>query len=149
MLLLPVGLDKNEVRRTPWVTFAVMGACLVLHLALSVAESGPSREAGQRLEHVLQYLGERPNLSPPPELGELLGEDGRAELERVAADWRARGGSVSAESAAEEQQQLNRLSEEAFTSLAPALQPAGLTAPPGRTRSPWSRTPSCTPAGCT
>jgi membrane associated rhomboid family serine protease len=117
MLFLPVGLDKNEVRRTPWVTFAIIGACFLLHLALSAVESGPSRAADQRFEVLLRYLGQHPYLSPSPELRELLGDGGVRQLEELNTGWQARGGSVAPATAAAEQEELNRLTAEAFDAL--------------------------------
>jgi len=38
MLILPVGLERNEVRRTPWVTWALIGTCFLVHLHPSCSE---------------------------------------------------------------------------------------------------------------
>jgi membrane associated rhomboid family serine protease len=117
MLILPVGLEQNEVRRAPWVTWAVIGACFVAHLALSALGSGAEREASQQVEESLRYLGEHPYLSPSPALLALLGEEGRAALDRAAAEWKGAGGTVLSEIAEQEQQQLNELTDMAFEAL--------------------------------
>jgi membrane associated rhomboid family serine protease len=117
MLVLPVGLDKNEVRRMPWVTWVLIGTCFVVHLALSTVGAEAEHETSQRVKESLQYLGEHPYLSPPPPLLELLGGEGRAELERMAAEWEAVEGAVPAGIAEREQQQLNKLTDAAFESL--------------------------------
>jgi membrane associated rhomboid family serine protease len=117
MLILPVGLDQNEVRRTPWVTWVVMGTCLAVHLALGLFGGGADRQATQRIEESLLYLGEHPYLSPPPELLAILGERGRAALDRIAAEWEAQNEPVPADVAAEEQEELDRLGAEAIGAL--------------------------------
>jgi membrane associated rhomboid family serine protease len=117
MLVLPVGLEQNEVRRTPWVSFVLIGTCFVAHLALSTLGGSAEREASQRVEESLRYLGEHPYLSPPPALLGLLGEEGRAALDRAAAEWEADGGTLSPGIAEREQQQLNELTDEAFEAL--------------------------------
>jgi membrane associated rhomboid family serine protease len=117
MLILPVALDKSEVRRIPWVTLVVMGACFALHLALAVFGGEAEQEATRQIDLSLRYLGEHPYLSPPPDLLELLGEEGRGALDRVAAERAARGDPVPPAIAAGKQQELNRLSEAAFDSL--------------------------------
>jgi membrane associated rhomboid family serine protease len=117
MLLLPVGLERNEVRRTPWVTWTLIGACFAVHLALSVVEPGAEREASQRVEESLRYLGEHPYLSPPPGLLQLLGNRGRAALDKLAEEWEASGASVPPGTAEQEQQTLNGLTDEALEAL--------------------------------
>jgi len=117
MLILPVALEQNEVRRTPWVTFVLMGTCLLLHVALSVAGAAPEREAQIRIEQSLEFLGQHPYLSAPPALLEILGRDGREALARLSAEWEASGGIVGSGAAEQEQQQLNRLTEEAFSAV--------------------------------
>lgn len=117
MLILPVALEQNEVRRTPWVTWALIGICFVMHLALSAFGGGAERDAEQRVEESLRYLGEHPYLSPPPALLALLGEEGRTALDRAAEEWEAAGGTVRPGIAEQEQHQLNELTDEAFEAL--------------------------------
>ncbi len=117
MLILPIALDKNEVRRTPWVTWAVIGSCFLVHVALSTLGASAEREASRQLEQSLQYLGEHPYLSPPPAVLEFLGDKGRDTLERLAAEWAAARDAAPPEIAEREQQQLNQLTDEAFESI--------------------------------
>jgi membrane associated rhomboid family serine protease len=117
MLFLPIALDKNEVRRTPWVTWSLIGTCFLVHMAIATFGADAEREASRRIEESLQYLGEHPYLSPSPPLLELLGNDGRAALARALAEWEAAGGSVPPLIAEQQQQQLNEITDEAFASL--------------------------------
>jgi membrane associated rhomboid family serine protease len=117
MLILPIGLDKNEVRRTPWVTWVLIGSCFLVHLALSTFGRGAEQEAEQGIDRSLQYLAEHPYLSPPPGLLEVLGEDGKTALAETLAEWEAQGEEIPPEVAEQEQQELNRLTDKAVTSL--------------------------------
>ena len=117
MLILPIALDKNEVRRVPWVTWTVIGVCFAVHLALSVLWAGADAAASRQLDQSLQYLGERPYLSPAPRLLGLMGKDGRAALKRVAEQWANAGEAVTPETAQSEQERLNQLTNEALESL--------------------------------
>lgn len=66
MLLIPTGLDRTELRRTPWVTFGLLA--LTLATFLSIGGSGETAEAVHgRAEDVLEYLLDHPYLDPPPE----------------------------------------------------------------------------------
>ncbi len=87
MLILPIGLDENEVRRTPWVTWTLIASCVVVHLALSMFGGGAEREAQQALRRSVDYLVERPYLSPPPGLLAVLRENAQQALAEMAAEW--------------------------------------------------------------
>jgi membrane associated rhomboid family serine protease len=117
MLILPIALEQNEVRRTPWVSFVLIGACFVVHVALAAIGGGAEREASRRIEESLRFLGEHPYLSPPPALLDLLGREGREALERIAGEWEAKGGVVGPTTVEAEQQRLNELTDEAFLAL--------------------------------
>ena len=117
MLVLPIGVEKNVVRRTPWVTWALIGSCFVVHVALATFGASAEREASQRLDQSLHYLGEHPYLTPPPALHEFLGSRGRDTLERLAAEFAARHEAVPPDVAEEEQQQLDELTDAAFEAI--------------------------------
>ncbi len=116
VLILPVALEKNEVRRTPWVAWVLIGACFLVHMAISAFGGGAEADVNRRMEQSLRYLGDRPYLSPPPALLDLLGQDGREAFDGRRAEWEAGGGVVPL-NAESEQQELNRLTDEAFAAL--------------------------------
>ncbi len=81
MLVIPIGLEESTVRRTPWVTWVLMGTCCALYLLLQVAPIGTSEEeVNQRYGEALRYLAERPYLSVPSSLKAILGPEGERQL---------------------------------------------------------------------
>lgn len=112
MLILPVGLDKNEVRRVPWVSAVLIGTCFLIQALQSAFLSGHERETYQRLGDAVEYLMARPYLSAPPELVALLGGEARGRLEQ-AHDQAAELELVPVV-VAEEQDELNQMTREAF-----------------------------------
>src|SRR5512140_3844437 len=117
MLVLPYGVEKNEVRRTPWVTWAIIGVCTLVHIGVAVLEPGAEREARQQIVRSLRYLGEHPYLSAPPGLVEMLPDETKAALEQATSEWEARGEEVDPEAAAQEQTQLNQMADEGLAAL--------------------------------
>jgi len=117
MLILPIALEKNEVRRMPWVSFVLIGLCFLVHIAISTGEGSADRAASERVDETLRFLGEHPYLSPSPALLELLGTDGQKALDQIAAQFQASGIEVPPSRVEQEQQQLNQLTDEAFQAL--------------------------------
>lgn len=118
VLILPIALEQNEVRRTPWVSFTLIGACFLVHVALTVFGGGAEHEASRKMEDSLRFLAEHPYLSPPPALLQLVGNEGREALDQLAAEWEAAGGEVDPAAIESEQRRLNELSDDAFAALA-------------------------------
>ncbi|MEE8217823.1 MAG: rhomboid family intramembrane serine protease [Vicinamibacteria bacterium] len=114
MLILPVGLDKDKVRRIPWVSAALILSCLLVQVVLSMGFADDEAETSRRLGQAVEYLVRHPYLSAPPELLSLLSDEGQAALEQVRADWGTSGAQVEPEMAVREQEELNGLTEDAF-----------------------------------
>ena len=117
MLVLPIALEKNEVRRMPWVSFVLIALCFLVHIAISTAEGSADRAASERVDETLHFLAEHPYLSPSPALLELLGKDGQKALDQIAAQFQASGIEVPPSRVELEQQRLNQLTDEAFQAL--------------------------------
>ncbi len=117
MLILPIGLEENEVRRMPWVTWILIGSCFLVHAAVSTMGAGAEREAQEKVVASLRYLAGHPYLSSPPFLLELLSERGKAAVAQAAVRWAAEGETIADTVAQEEQQELNRLAEEAVAAI--------------------------------
>ncbi len=71
-MFLPVGHDQSSVRRLPWVTFTLMGLCVVVFL-LTLAPVQSSKERMARsLTEIAEYFFAHPNLELEPEIEEYL-----------------------------------------------------------------------------
>ena len=82
-MFIPIGLDKDEVRRTPWVTWTLIASNVLIFLVLWIAQSGSGLPARfeEQSKAVFDYLSSHPYLEIPPELGSRLGEE---DLQRLA-----------------------------------------------------------------
>lgn len=116
MLLIPIAQEDSTVRRTPWVSFALIAANVVLFLFLA-GGGRENAEIRESLRSFIQFLAAHPYLSPPPEVASLLGPGFGTELEEVRQKWRARGGVVDGAVSAEEQGRLNELGEKVLAAV--------------------------------
>src|SRR5215472_15940579 len=93
-MLIPVGLEKNEVRRHPWISYAIVGINVVVFLALwlQTRESDVPQRATEKLVSTVQYLEEHPYLNVPQELEPFLGATGRTQLARARENYLRRTG---------------------------------------------------------
>lgn len=117
MLILPVGLEQNEVRRVPWVSAALIVLCILVQIVLSTSFSDDEAETERSLGQAVEYLARRPYLTAPDELASLLTEEGRQALAELRAEWVEKGPEIPPATAAREQERLDSMSEEAFTAL--------------------------------
>jgi membrane associated rhomboid family serine protease len=115
MLISPIAQEDSSVRRTPWVSFALIGACIAVFIAL-LPVSGEER-VRTRLGAFFEFLAQHPYLSPPPEIANRTGPRFAAALEELRGKWQAEGGQVDPEVAATEQLRLNELGEEALEAI--------------------------------
>jgi membrane associated rhomboid family serine protease len=116
MLLIPIAQEENTVRRTPWVSFVLIGLCFLAFVASDVANDA-EHEWERRVSTFLDYLGQHPYLTPSPQMTELLSdglEEARAQLQ---AQWESAGGTVDEETARREQAELDGLADEALAAL--------------------------------
>lgn len=66
-MLLPVGHEETTVRRVPWVTFSIIGLCVVVYILTAGAPSNvESIEAAER--RAVEYFLDHPYLELDPEL---------------------------------------------------------------------------------
>ncbi len=71
-MFLPVGHDQSSVRRLPWVTFTLMGLCLVVFLLTLGPVNNTNERAAQLLSETAEYFFAHPNLELDPEIEEYL-----------------------------------------------------------------------------
>src|SRR5262245_52739009 len=87
-MFIPIGLDQNEVRRTPWVTWALIASNILIFLVLWATQTGS--DARGRLDEqwraVGAFLSHHPYLEVPPALQSRLDEDDREQLARARRD---------------------------------------------------------------
>jgi|GEM_PF-519111 len=118
-MIIPLGHDQTEVRRLPWVTFTIMGLCVLVHLLVTFAPGISESEIGQDLTEAVEYWMTHPWLELPPRLQEdlLAGfpeeefEAWRSVLEQTA------GARPAATVMAEQQVRLDELVEKSFAGI--------------------------------
>ena len=112
MLLIPIGQENNVVRRTPWVSWALIALCFLVYCAVGLAGGGDRQELRTRLSAFFDYLGAHPYLTPPPALGGRLSGDFADELDKARAQWHSAGIEVHSQQLEAEQAQLDALATE-------------------------------------
>jgi membrane associated rhomboid family serine protease len=75
-MIIPYGHEQTTVRRLPWVTFTLMGLCVLVFIGTNIVGGGDDAEyeAYERLYQVFEFLGEHPYLELTPRSEELLHE---------------------------------------------------------------------------
>jgi membrane associated rhomboid family serine protease len=117
-MIIPLGHEQTSVRRLPWVTFAVMGLCVVISLLTIPGMGSAEREAGERLEEAMGYYVEHPYLEMDPRLQELISDEiGEEQALALGELMRQMGGQPpqSNELLSDEQAEFDRLVDEAFS----------------------------------
>ena len=71
-MLIPIGHEKTSVRRLPWVTFSVMGLCLITFLFTFPGEQSRMEHAFEDLGEAFEYFGEHPYLEMDQRLRNVL-----------------------------------------------------------------------------
>lgn len=71
-MLIPVGHDQDTVRRLPWVTFTLMGLCVVAFLLTLVSLQSSVGRAKGILNEIAEYYMSHPETELEPEIEEYL-----------------------------------------------------------------------------
>ena len=81
MILLPIGHEETGVRRLPWVTFAIMGICLLAFIASGRAGllSDDDVRLSQDANDAIEYYFSHPYLELDPRFEELAVPNGTDE----------------------------------------------------------------------
>src|SRR5687767_11282458 len=87
MLILPIAQENSTVRRTPWVSYVVIGLNFGVFLLVLLAADPDvrQREFRRRLYEAWSFAAERPYLEAPAGLTRLLNDRGADELARHRA----------------------------------------------------------------
>jgi membrane associated rhomboid family serine protease len=112
VFLLPIGHEESTVRRLPWVTFTIIGLCVVAYLVTaSVQVEDPNRYLIQPIQY---YLSHR-YLEPAPELKEAIQKQADPQLKQyleLTGPEQTPEQVPDPEVIAQEQQQLERLTDQ-------------------------------------
>jgi membrane associated rhomboid family serine protease len=125
-MIIPYGHEHTTVRRLPWVTFTIMGLCVLVFIGTQFASSSHGDdEAIEGLGRIFEYLVEHPYLELDPRFFDLLrqrnvSEQEIEEFQSILAAMRHMGGDPpdSRRRLADEQEELERLIDEFMGTLA-------------------------------
>ncbi len=113
-IIIPTGHEQDTVRRLPWVTIAIIALNVVLFLFVGLQGTSSERRIARQLERVFQYWMERPYLQIPPALlGENLSPRDQERVKMIREAFQHAAPEDAGERASE-QDELNRLAQEAF-----------------------------------
>ncbi len=108
-MLLPIGHDSGQVRRTPWVTWSLMAACLLVFLYTNSQTGDIERQLNRSVTQALEYWAEHPYLEPPEELLPQLDIGWEEERAGLLEMFEMAGRDISPDSQAREQQKLDEM----------------------------------------
>jgi len=78
-MLIPLGHEQTSVRRLPWVTFGIMGLCVVVFVLMAPGEHRSEMVSFLRLQQCLSYFTVHPYLEMEPRFRSVfasqMGED--------------------------------------------------------------------------
>ncbi len=112
MFLIPIGHEKDTVRRLPWITFAILAVCFVIHIFVSMGVNKVTSQAELKAQELVEYYLRHPYLEFDAEVKKVLfgGVDDEKidQLLSYYSQGVTRPGSLILE---QEQEQLDLLSE--------------------------------------
>jgi membrane associated rhomboid family serine protease len=111
-MLIPIGQESDKVRRVPWVTIAIMGLCVLIHILSSGAVSEYEYDLSDIKNEIYQYYMSHPYLELDEKIKKsfFLSEEMEEVIETMAAD--KYGAAPSEQQVEEEQAYLDNLVEE-------------------------------------
>ena len=131
-MFLPVGHDQSSVRRLPWVTFVLMGLCVLAFLLSLGPVQSTNKKAARLLTEISEYFFAHPNLELDPEIDQFLfgfipdHQDQREAFKEVLKEGVRVSGLIGGEEGedqgpeeteAEQQAQLDRLTDDFHRTL--------------------------------
>jgi membrane associated rhomboid family serine protease len=72
LMIIPYGHEHSTVRRLPWVSFGLMGVCVLVFLLTSLAGGTGASQADDHVTELFEYLSSHPYLELRPELERVL-----------------------------------------------------------------------------
>ncbi len=120
-MILPYGHEQTSVRRLPWVTFSIMGLCVVMFVATLPAVHRAHQRVGTRLQEAIEFYFQHPYLELDPGLKRVLiralGEDGAAAMTQEAMHQFGRTPPRDPARRQRDQTQLDELSRNALDAM--------------------------------
>ncbi len=119
-MIFPLSHESSTVRRLPWVTFIIMGICLLAHILTVIETRDLDENLGNEGNELFEYYVEHPYLELDPRLRELLYPgQGEEETEALAEVFKEFGMAPpdSEFLIAQEQEELDVRTEEFFEAI--------------------------------
>lgn len=123
-MLIPLGHEQTSVRRLPWVTFTIMGLCVVIFVLMAPGEHRSQMESFLRLQQSLGYFTQHPYLKMDPRFRSIFVNELGDEQAVVFSEHMRLAGPSAPEDPARLQAEQNRfdvLVEEYFTGIDDSL----------------------------
>ncbi|MCP4901324.1 MAG: rhomboid family intramembrane serine protease [bacterium] len=119
-MIIPIGHEQSTVRRLPWVTFTIIGLC-VIAFVVTLFSMDPYEDAAEWLTEAIEYFQQHPYLEPDERILEIYGQ-GMRRSERdafleVARQMMKGQKPLDPDVLADEQAHLDQLTEMAFGSI--------------------------------
>jgi membrane associated rhomboid family serine protease len=109
-VILPIGHEKDTVRRLPWVTFSILAICLVVHLFVYFGQRRDNTELQESAREFIEYYFEHPYLEFNEETREILFRGANEEqIEQLLAYYSQTVNRPGASVVEEEQETLDNL----------------------------------------
>ena len=124
-MIIPYGHENTTVRRLPWVTFCLMGLCVVVFVMMSFSQNGGGARATEDLSEFFQYLTLHPYLDIDPEVESFILRHVPEEEFRAFLEFSRESGArkpTSPRRLAAEQAKLDDISSKVLASLDEAKQ---------------------------
>jgi membrane associated rhomboid family serine protease len=115
-MIIPLDHENSTVRRLPWITFAIVAICLIVHIIVSIDLNRREKELEITVREFLEYYVQHPYLELDPEIltlifGERLAEQAKEQIE-ILREEASREVHLFQE---QRQQELNQLSQKLKT----------------------------------
>ncbi len=119
-MIIPYGHENTTVRRLPWVTFTLMGLCLVVFLMMAAVQDGGDTRVSEDLGDFFRYVTIHPYLDIDPEFEQFIVRQVPEEEFRAFLEFSRENGArepTSPRQLAAEQARLDEIVSKILTSL--------------------------------
>jgi membrane associated rhomboid family serine protease len=82
MILIPIGRDESTIQRHAWVSYGIIAANVLMYLATAMMFQLGVTETRSAFNNAISYYAQRPYLTLPPALGDLLAPGFKEKLKK-------------------------------------------------------------------